>query len=100
MMISRVVTIQTQPGKLDDAIRIYREGILPLVSKQSGYQSVMLLSEPNTNKLMIVGLWESEAQLKAADADPSIRDQLGRFRETFAVPPAIENLTVSLHAAH
>jgi heme-degrading monooxygenase HmoA len=97
-MISRVVTIQTQPGKLDDAIRIYREGILPIVSQQQGYRSVMLLSDPNTNKLMIVGLWDSEAELKTADADPGIREQLGKFRETFAVPPTIENLTVSLQA--
>ncbi len=95
-MISRVVTIQAKAGMLDEAIRIYREEILPIVQRQQGYRSVMLLTDRATHKLMIVGLWDSEAELKNADADPGIREQLGLFRETFAAPPTIENLEVSL----
>lgn len=95
-MISRVVTVQIQPDKLTEAVRIYQEGILPLVKEQKGYQRVFVLTDNAANKLMIVGLWDSEGDLKAADADPRIGEQIKVFGATFAARPTIENLEVRL----
>jgi hypothetical protein len=94
-MISRVVTIQTLPSKLDEAVAIYRDRILPTLRQQRGYQNVLLLAD-SRDKLMIVGLWDTEADLKAADTNPAIIEQLASFRSTFAAPPTIENLQVRL----
>jgi heme-degrading monooxygenase HmoA len=94
-MISRVVTIQTLPGKLDEAVAIYRDRILPLLRQQPGYQSVLLLAD-SQDKLMIIGLWDTETDLKAADTNPAIIEQVASFRGTFATPPTIENLQVRL----
>lgn len=95
-MISRVVTVQIKPGSLDEAVHIYQEGILPIVQQQKGYRQVLVLTDTENNKLLIVGLWDDEASLKAADGDARLVEQIRLFGATFAARPAIENLEVRL----
>lgn len=94
-MFARLVMIQTQSGKLDEATHIYREGIAPLLKTRRGFQRVLLLTDPTRDRLVIFGLWDSEGDLRAADGDPAIQAGVARFRSTFAGPPTIENYAVS-----
>ena len=52
-------------GNLDEAVRVWREEVLPTAEEQSGYRGAFLMVDPETNKMVGVGLWDSK---EAADA--------------------------------
>jgi hypothetical protein len=51
----RVTTIQLQPGKVDEAIRIYQESVIPAARQQAGFQSTTLLVDRAANKGAVLG---------------------------------------------
>jgi heme-degrading monooxygenase HmoA len=53
------------PGNLDEAIRVWREEVLPTAEEQPGYRGALLMVDPEKNKMVGVGLWDSK---EAADA--------------------------------
>ena len=98
-MHARVVTVQIQPGKTEEAIRIFRESVVPAAKQQKGFKSIMLLTDPNTGKGVSVGLWESEADLMASETSGYFREQLGKFGGLFLAPPVREVYEVSVQAS-
>jgi heme-degrading monooxygenase HmoA len=49
-MYARVVTVQSQPGKTEETIRIYRDSVMPVSKQQQGFKGAFLLTDPNTGK--------------------------------------------------
>lgn len=93
-MYARLVTIQIQPGKEDDAVRIYRDSIIPAAKDQKGFKSAMLLSDPGTGKGVSVTLWETEKDLKAGESSGYLQQQLAKFGGVFAAPPSRDSFMV------
>jgi len=75
-MSARVITTQTSPGKLADAIQLWRESVAPSVKQQKGFKRAYLLVERATGKIRTIGLWETEADLQAS---------VGWYQEQIAV---------------
>ena len=95
-MHARVVTIQTQPGKTEEAIRIYRDSVMPAAKEQKGFKSALLLTDPDTGKGVSVTLWETEADQKASEASGYFQQQIAKFAAVFAGPPVREAYVVSV----
>ncbi len=95
-MHARVVTVQVQPGKIEETIRIYRDSVAPAAKQQKGFKGAFLLTDPNTGKGISVTLWETEADLKAGEASGYYQEQIAKFGAVFAAPPAREAYEVSL----
>ena len=95
-MHARVVTIQTQPGKTEEAIRIYRDSVMPAAKEQKGFKSALLLTDPDTGKGVSVTLWETEADQKASEASGYFQQQIAKFGAVFAGPPVREAYVVSV----
>ncbi|HLE29970.1 MAG TPA: antibiotic biosynthesis monooxygenase [Anaerolineales bacterium] len=95
-MHARVVTVQVQPGKIEETIRIYRDSVVPAAKEQKGFKGALLLTDPNTGKGVSVTLWETEADLKAGEASGYYQEQIAKFGAVFAAPPAREAYEVSL----
>ena len=45
-MHARVVTIQTQLGKMEEAIRIYRDSLIPAAKEQKGFKRRTAIDGP------------------------------------------------------
>jgi hypothetical protein len=45
LMYARVVTVQAQPGKTEEAIAIFRNSVIPAAKQQKGFISLMLLTD-------------------------------------------------------
>jgi len=97
-MQARVVTIQTQPGKTEEAIRIYRDSVIPAAKQQKGFKSALLLTDPGTGKGISVTLWETEADQKASETSGYFQQQIAKFAAVFAGPPVLEAYVVSAQA--
>ncbi len=94
-MHARVVTIQYQPGKLDEGTQIYRESVLPEGRQQSGFKGVMALVDRSTDKFISISLWQTEADAQATGASSSyLQAQLAKAASLFAAAPVIETYEV------
>ena len=53
------------PGRMDEAIRTYRDSTLPEVRSHQGFKGALILADRNASKIIAIALWETEADLKA-----------------------------------
>ena len=94
-MYARVVTDQVQPGKMGEAIRMYRE-IVAAPVEQKGFKGAFLLTDPNTGKEISVTLWETEADMLATEASGWWQEQVGKFAAVLVGTPVREHYEVSV----
>jgi heme-degrading monooxygenase HmoA len=89
-MHAKVVTFQIQPGKKEEAVRLFKEYVIPAAKKQKGFNAGLLLTEPGTGKGISIGLWNSEADIRASESGGFYQGWLAKFADVFASPPSRE----------
>jgi heme-degrading monooxygenase HmoA len=97
-MNARVTIVQILPGKIDEAISVYRDSVVPAAKQQKGYKGVYLLTDRNTGKGISVALWETEADMTAGETSGYYQQQLAKFKDIFGAPPVREAYEVSVQA--
>jgi heme-degrading monooxygenase HmoA len=65
-MHARMTVAYTQPDRFDEALAVVKEAFLPAAQAQPGYQGFLLLTDRDTQQLVGIGLWESEADLQSS----------------------------------
>ena len=97
-MHARAVNTQIKPGKMDDAIRIFRDSVVPAAKQQKGFKSILFLTDRAGNKAIAVSVWETDADLKANEASGYYREQIAKFADVFSAPPTAQAYVVSVQA--
>ncbi len=97
-MNARVVTVQSKPDKVEEAVSLWRDEVLPIAKQQQGFKGVLLLLDRGTGKTISISLWESEADMKAGESSGYFQAQLAKFVPLFAGQPAREHYEVGLQA--
>jgi len=96
-MHARVNTMQYQPGKVDEAFQIFRESILQETRQQAGFQAVTVLLNRETDKAIVISLWQTEADARASGPGSSyMQTQQAKASSLFAAAPIIEFYEVAL----
>jgi heme-degrading monooxygenase HmoA len=98
IMYARAVTIQMQPGKLDEAVRVFQDSVVPAIKQQKGFKRISMLIDRNTCKTLTVSFWETEADRTASETSGHFAAQLAKFGSFFAAPPITERYEVSVEA--
>jgi heme-degrading monooxygenase HmoA len=62
----RVVRLKGDPSKINEAIRLWKQDILPLLKKQPGFTGTTLVGNRKTGDGLTVTYWESDATMKQA----------------------------------
>lgn len=78
---------QAQPGKLDEAIGIIRDSVLPAACRVKGYGGAYVFADREASRFITVSLWETEADLVAMMSSAFIQEQIGKFAPLLAGPP-------------
>jgi heme-degrading monooxygenase HmoA len=97
-MFARITLVQIKQGRLDEAIQLFAESVVPAAKSQNGFRAMYLLSDRGTGKGIAIGFWESEADALANEQSGYYQEQLGKFRDLFAGPPVREAYEVSVQA--
>ena len=95
-MHAAVNYIQIQPGKMNQAIGIYRDSVVPAAGGQQGNKGAILLTDSNTDKAIALALWDTEADAAAVVTDGWYQDQLAKLADVIAGPPVREVYEVSV----
>ena len=97
-MNARVTIVQFLPGKIDEAIGIYRDSVVPAAKQQKGCKGLYLLTDRKMGKGISVALWETESDMTAGEASGYYQQQLAKFKDIFGAPPVREAYELSVQA--
>lgn len=91
-MYARVTTAYIKPEKVDEAVRVWRESVMPAAIKQAGFLRGQMMVDRDTGLGMAIGLWESEAHADATGEESTyLQEQLDKFSHMFSAPPVVEH---------
>jgi len=97
-MNARATIVQIVPGKLDEAVGLYRDSVVPAAKQQKGCKGLYLLTDRNTGRGISITLWETEADMTAGENSGYYQQQLAKFKDVFSAPPVREAYEVSVLA--
>ncbi len=89
-MYSQALRVNIQPGKMDEAIAIFKDSVAPAIHGWSGFQSGRLLIDRTGNKIMAVSFWDSQADEASLTSSGPYQEQVAKFAALFAGPPEVE----------
>jgi hypothetical protein len=92
-MHARVTTTQFSPYRLDEAIHIAREQIVPAARQQAGFKGFLMLVDRSTGKGITITLWEGEEDRNVTGSNSSYyRDAIGKIVPLLEDAPLVEDL--------
>ncbi len=95
-MFARVTIVQMKKDKVDEAINLFRESVVPAAKSQKGYKDIYLLTDRNTGKGISIAVWDTEENAVANEQSGYYQEQLSKFKDLFTAPPAREGYEVSV----
>lgn len=95
-MYAGVVTVHVLPDRMDEAIRIYRDSVVPAAQRQTGYRGHYLLTDRDTGTCISIGLWETEADMTATKTSGAYLQRVAMLKDVLAAPPVREDYEVSI----
>ncbi len=99
-MHAQLVRAQYNAGKVDEAVRIYRESVLPAVQGQPGTIAVYFLVNRAENIGASLSIFESEEAAEAIASSGLFQEQVGKLAAAgvYARPPERHVFEVVAHA--
>ncbi len=98
-MFARVATVHVQLSKLDEAIRVYTDQVVPALQCQAGFEGVELLVNRETGHGISITRWATRADQHASERSGFYRDQVAKFRGLFGAMPVRETYEIVATAA-
>jgi heme-degrading monooxygenase HmoA len=100
-MIVRLTYISFLPQNLEEAKRIYREQVVPVVKVQKGNLDCRLL-EPidKSDEYISMTTWETRDDADAYDRSGTYRDLVEKVRKDFAKNPVLKVYTTESILEH
>jgi quinol monooxygenase YgiN len=95
-MYARLTTMQVQPEKVDDAVRVIREAVMPTAQQQRGFKNLNLLVDAAAGRVLVLSWWETEQDLAASENSGYFEEQIARFGTLLAGLPFREVYEVKL----
>ena len=92
----RAVTVQIQPGKIQETIDVYNDSVVTAAKAQKGFQGAYLMTDATSGKGLSITVWESEADMLAGETSGYFQEQIGKFASLFAGPPTREHYELSV----
>jgi len=96
-MFARLTSTQVKEDKMDEAVKVTRDSVLPAAKSQKGFRGAYLLSQPK-GKAIMISLWETEEDAVTGEKSGYYQEQLAKFKDMFAAPPTHEGYELSLRA--
>jgi hypothetical protein len=94
-MYARVTTTQFSPYRLEEAIHIAQEQIVPAAQQQTGFKGYLMLVDRSTGKGITITLWEGEDDREVTGPNSSYyRDAIGKVVPLLEAAPMVEDLEI------
>ena len=96
-MYARVTNIRYPLGMRAEVVGVAR-GLPPILKEQRGFSGLLVLTDPSVGEGIIVSLWETEADAKEGETNPSYIGQMSMMSSFLSERLAPETYQVGLQA--
>ena len=96
-MYGRVTTMQIQPAKMEEAIHIAQESIIPAIKQQHGFLGFTDLMDRETGKVVFITRFDTQADMQAGMSNNFVQQQLLKLTSVLAGPPSSELYEILFH---
>jgi heme-degrading monooxygenase HmoA len=93
-MFARTTTMQLKIAFIDDALKVYKNSIVPAAQSQKGLIELTLLLDRKSGKAVSMAIWESEEDAKANEKSLYYQEQIVKLMSFYAYPPIKEGFEV------
>jgi heme-degrading monooxygenase HmoA len=93
-----VVSVQLKAGKAEEAVRTYQDSVAPELRQMRGFEAGYVLTNAETGKGYIIGLWESREDAEGFESSGTFWQQAAKFEDVLDGPPTREVFEVSARA--
>jgi heme-degrading monooxygenase HmoA len=97
-MHAGVVTLRVRPDQVGEAVRIYRESVLPELREMQGFEGGYVLTDAESGKGYIIGLWHTQEDAERFQSSGNFREQAAKFEDVLVDAPSREICEVSVQA--
>ncbi|GAB3500036.1 hypothetical protein GCM10027341_24540 [Spirosoma knui] len=95
-MFARVIQVSLKPDTINEATRYFRDSVGPALKQIDGFKNSRFLTNPSTNKCLMVTLWESEQHRQDAETSGFLQDVLKNMGQYFAGSPTVDYYEVGV----
>lgn len=95
-MFARVTTFHVKIHRIDEAIKLYKESVIPAARKQKGYRGATLLTGPKTGKCVAITYWKKEEDALENERSRYYQEQLVKFVRYFLASPVRDGYELSV----
>lgn len=94
-MYARITTIQISPYRIDEAIGVIRDHVVPAARQQEGFKGFQMLVDRSTGKSFAITIWEQEADREVSGTNSSYyREAMGRIVPLLTDAPLAEDVEI------
>ncbi len=97
-MYARVTSMQFESAKFDQAIKLFRESIVPAAQEQNGYRGLFLMTDRKTGKAMALALWATEKDAHDNEHSGYYQEQTDKLLDYVTSPPVREEYRLTVRA--
>ena len=98
-MFARNVSFHLKSNTLSDYTRTFENDVLPLLRKQKGFKDELTLSNPGSQDVIAISLWENKANAEAYNTNtyPEVLRTLARMIDGTPRVQTFETVTSTYH---
>jgi len=89
-MYIRLLIIQTETNRIDEASMLFEESVIPLCKDKKGYKGANFLADRKTGKCIVSTQWETEEDMLATERSRFFQEQVIKFLGFFTKNPIRE----------
>jgi len=97
-MFARVLRCHLRAGKIDQAVELFENNVLPQCRQQPGFKGAYFLINPATREYKIITLWANEEAMLASETNRFFQQQVAKFIPFYEGSPVREAYEVVLKA--
>jgi heme-degrading monooxygenase HmoA len=98
-MYARIIQVSLKADASTEATDYFKNSVGPALKDQAGFLNSRFLVNSDTNKCLMVTLWESPEARTGAESNGFLQDVLKNMKQYFAEQPVIDYYDVAVQVA-
>lgn len=93
-MFARLTNVQFKINKLEEAVKAFKESIVPETTSLKGSSAAYLLMDKTTGDSVIITFWDSEEDAFSNEANRDYQRRVAEFSDLFKSYPILKGYEV------
>ncbi len=97
-MVMRITTLQVDPAKVEEVLRLIATSVVPAAQQQPGFQHFTVVADRPHATIKAIAIWATDADVTASDTSGYYQEQIGKVRPYLTAAPQREVYEVTHQA--